>query len=417
VSRSAGEISHQDYRARIVAVFIVAVMNAAVPQQLSEYFDRIGKVLGRKDRRELFAIYALGIFGDGARKSIERIAAGACTDPARAGADHQRLLHFALDSPWRDQEVRREAARYAIDAMTVRAPIDAWIIGDTDFPKQGSHSVGVHRQATGPAGKIMNCQVGVSLAVATAVDQLPLDFALYLPATWTQDQARRQEARIPDDVQFATKSELALSMLRRAIDARIPAGIVLADVAYGTSRGFRDGVRELGLHYAVAVDAGTAVRVFDKLGRRHDEVIRLDELATRIESQGGFRRCTWQREPPQVRFALRRILEAREPLWLLIEWRDGEREPAGYFLCSLPELVTKKRLVHLVRQRGRTERIYEDLKGELGLDHYEGRRFPGWHHHVSVVLCCYAFVVAERARSSRPPAAGARQHEAQPVPA
>jgi SRSO17 transposase len=410
-------------------VSMANLLDATAAQQLSEYFDRIGKILGRKDRRELFEIYAQGIFGDGERKSIEPIAARACPDPARAGAAHQRLLHFALDSPWRDQDVRRQAARYALDAMTAHAPIEWWIIDDTDFPKQGSHSVGVHRQPAGAAGKLVNCQIGVNLTVATAGDQLPLDFALYLPDTWTEDKARRQEARVPDDVRFATKPEIALDLIRRAIDAQIPTGIVLAGPAYGAARGFRAGVRELGLHYAVATDARAAVMVFDKLGRRGDEVVRLDELASRIEAQGGFRRCTWQRgSQPELatRFALRRIAavdpedhggEDREPLWLLIEWRTGEAAPAGYFLCSLPELLTKKKLVHLVMQRSRTERVYRDLKGQFGLDHYEGRRFPGWHHHVSIVLCCYAFVVAARARHALPAATGEMQRQAQPLPA
>src|SRR5512140_400072 len=225
------------------------LMNAAGERRLSAYFDRIGEVLGRKGRRESFARYAEGIFGDAERKSIEPIAARACADPARADAEHQRLLHFALDAPWSDHEVRRTAARYALDAMTAQLPVDSWIIDDTGFLKQGSHSVGVQRQYTGSAGKITNCQVGVSLTVATETEQLPIDFALYLPDTWTEDKAHRQEARIPDDVQFATKTELALAMMRRALDARIPPGIVLADVAYGTSRDFRKSVREMGLHY------------------------------------------------------------------------------------------------------------------------------------------------------------------------
>lgn len=159
------------------------------------------------------------------------------------------------------------------------------------------------------------------------------------------------------------------------------------------------------------------VVVFDKLGRRRDEVISVRDLATRIRDRRGFRKCTWRKGTKQdlsARFALRRVvpaydgchsIEKREVLWLLIEWRDGEDEPANYFLSSLPERWTKKKLVRAVMQRWRTERAYEDLKGELGLDHYEGRRFPGWHHHISVVLCCYAFIVAERARHF-PPSVG-----------
>jgi SRSO17 transposase len=405
------------------------LMNAAAERRLSEFFDRIGHVLGRKGRRESFALYAEGIFGDSERKSIEPIAARACADPARADAEHQRLLHFALDAPWSDHDVRREAARYALDAMTAQLPVDSWIIDDTGFLKQGSHSVGVQRQYTGSAGKITNCQIGVSLTVATRTEQVPIDFALYLPEAWTEDPERRREARIPADVQFATKPELALQLLQRAVDDKVPPGIVLADQAYGTNREFRQGVREMGLHYAVAVDNRTVVTVFDTLGRRRDEIVSVHDLAHRIESRGGFRRCTWRQGTKQdlsARFALRRVvpaydgghgIEKREPVWLLIEWRDNEDEPANYFLCSLPERMTKKKLVRMVMQRWRTERAYQDLKDELGLDHYEGRRFPGWHHHVSVVLCCYAFIIAERVRHFPPSARRPLEDDAQSLAA
>jgi len=405
------------------------LMNAAARQRLSEYFDCIGALLGRKGRRESFARYAEGVLGDGERKSIEPIAARACADPARADAEHQRLLHFALDAPWSDDAVRREAARYALKAMTAHEPVDSWIIDDTGFLKQGRHSVGVQRQYTGSAGKTTNCQIGVSLTVTTRTEQLPIDFALYLPEVWTKDRARRSEARIPDDVQFATKPELALRLLQRAIDNGIQPGLVLADQAYGTSREFRKGVREMGLHYAVAVDNRTVVMVFDKLGRRREEIISVLDLALRIDTQGGFRRCTWRqgtKHDLSARFALRRVvpahdeargIEKREPVWLLIEWRDGEVEPANCFLCSLPGRLTKKQLVRRVMQRWRIERTYQDLKDELGLDHYEGRRFPGWHHHVSVVLCCYAFVIAERVRHFPPSARRPVADDAQSVAA
>jgi SRSO17 transposase len=415
--------------AAVIKELMANLMDVAGKQRLSEYFDRIGRVLGRKGRRESFALYSEGIFGDGERKSIEPIAARACADPSRADAEHQRLLHFALDAPWSDHDVRLEAARYALNAMTAKEPVDSWIIDDTGFLKQGSHSVGVQRQYTGSAGKVANCQVGVSLTVTTRTEQLPIDFALYLPEIWTEDRARRQEARIPASMQFATKTELALQLLQRAVDDGIPPGLVLADQAYGTSREWRKGVREMGLHYAAAVDNRTTVMVFDSLGRRRDEIISVIDLAHRIESNGGFRRCTWREGTKQdlsARFALRRVvaaydgghgIEKREPVWLLIEWRDNEDEPANCFFCSLPERLTKRKLVRRVMQRWRTERAYQDLKDELGLDHYEGRRFPGWHHHVSVVLCCYAFVIAERVRHFPPSARGSVEDDTQSLAA
>jgi SRSO17 transposase len=407
---------------------MASLMDAAAEQRLAKYFDQIGEVLGSSSRRESFAVYAMGILGDGERKSIEPIAARACTDPTRADAAHQRLLHFAANSPWSDHRIRRSAARYALDAMTKKEPVEVWIIDDTGFLKQGTHSVGVQRQYSGSAGKVTNCQIGVSLSIATRTEQLPIDFALYLPESWLTSD-RRREARIPEEIVFKTKPELALDLVRQAVVDGVAPGLVLADAAFGSSRDLRDGIRELGLHYAVAVDPRTVVSVIDKRDRLRDEIISVQALARRIESQGGFRRCTWRegtKEDLSARFALRRVvpahddargIERREALSLLIEWRDGEDEPANYFLCSLPNRCSRKKLVRLVMQRWRTERAYQDLKGELGLDHYEGRRFHGWHHHISVVLCCYAFIVAERVRRFPPSTGRSVEDLAQPLAA
>jgi SRSO17 transposase len=392
-------------------------MNSAAVRRLESYFGRIGDVLGSDGRRASFARYAMGLLGGAERKSVEPIAALACGEETKTDAEHQRLLHFLANSPWSDQGVRREAVRYALSAMTDREPIEAWIVDDTGFLKQGKHSVGVQRQYTGSAGKITNCQIAVSLSIATRTEHLPIDFDLYLPISWTDDAARRQEARIPNTVTFKTKPELALDMIRRAVSDGTPAGVVLADAAYGSSRDFRDGVRELGLHYIVGVDPKTVVAVFDRAGRRRDDPVSVRDLAFRIAKKRGFRRCTWRKgtkEDLTARFALRRVVPAydqcygmgkRKAVWLLIEWRDGETEPANYFLSSLSSRKTKKQLIRLAMQRWRTERVYEDLKGELGLDHYEGRRYPGWNHHVSVALSCYAFIIAERVRRF-PPSAG-----------
>ena len=389
-------------------------------QRLKQYFAKVGDVLGNESRRGSFAMYAMGLMGDGDRKSIEPIAARACADPTKADALHQRLLHFALDAKWSDEAVRLEAANYVVAAMQEREPIENWIIDDTGFLKQGNHSVGVQRQYTGSAGKVTNCQVGVSLSIATCTEHAPIDFELYLPASWANDPARRKEARIPEQVQFKTKPELALDMIRRAVHAGIPPGVVLADSAYGSSRAFRQGVRSLGLDYAVGVDPKTTICVLDTQGRP-GAVTSVSELAFGIHERGGFRHCTWRKgtkEDLTARFALRRVVIAddmdvpasqRAVLWLLIEWRDGEQEPANYFLSSLPEDITKRSLIRTVMQRWRTERVYEDLKGELGLDHFEGRRFPGWHHHISVALCCYAFIVTERMRHFPPSARRAAQ--------
>ena len=389
-----------------------------VVERVEAFFAKIGAVLGNDSRRESFAMYAMGLLGDGDRKSVEPIAARACADPTKADALHQRLLHFTVDSKWSDRAVRREAANYALAAMQEHEPIDVWIVDDTGFLKQGKHSVGVQRQYTGSAGKVTNCQVGVSLSVATRTEHVPIDFALYLPKSWADKRARRKEARIPEQVQFKTKPQLAADMLRRAVEDGVPPGVVLADSAYGSSRAFRQDVRSLGLHYAVGVDPKTTVYSLDGDGTPRGTATSVRELANGIYKREGFRRCTWRQGTKadlSARFALRRVVVAddenalpslREPLWLLVEWRDGEVEPANYFLSSMPADTTRKELIRTAMQRWRTERVYEDLKGELGLDHYEGRRFPGWHHHVSIALCCYAFIVAERVRHFPPSSRG-----------
>jgi SRSO17 transposase len=396
-------------------------MNSAAAARLESYLGRIGDVLGNEKRRASFATYAMGLLGDAERKSVEPIAARACADPKRADAEHQRLLHFMVDSQWSDRDVRREATKYAVTAITAREPMEAWIVDDTGLLKQGKHSVGVQRQYTGSAGKITNCQIAVSLSVATRTEHLPIDFELYLPASWTEAPVRRREARIPEDVMFKTKPEIALNMIRRALVDDIPRGVVLGDSAYGSSSEFRQEIRALGLHYALAVDPRTMVWRIGKRGTRYGDSISVRDLAFQLHERRAFRRCTWRegvKEDLTARFALRRIEPEHgrqtESLWLLIEWRDGEKEPANYFFISLSTRMTKKTLIRVVMQRWRTERIYEDLKGELGFDHYEGRRFPGWHHHISVVLCCYAFIVAERARRF-PPSAG-RPLETDPQP-
>jgi SRSO17 transposase len=386
-------------------------------RRLLEYLTQIGDSLHFAKKKASFATYALGLLGEGERKSIEPIAARSCADPGKTDSAHQRLLHFVSNSEWSDRDVRRIAARYAVSEMTSHAPIDSWVIDDTGFLKQGKHSVGVQRQYTGSAGKITNCQIGVSLTLANRIDHVPIDFELYLPQSWTEAPERRREARIPDEIQFRTKPQLAIEMVRRAIADGLPKAPVLADAAYGDSSVFRNELRQLGLDYAVAVSSNTKVWCCDRLARRRGEALCVEELATGMLPR--FRRTTWRQGTKtklSARFAMQRVVpfhddgippSVREDVWLLMEWEDSEKAPTKYYFINLdPRIaVTKKMLVRLVKQRWRTERVYQDMKGELGLDHFEGRRYRGWHHHVSVALCCFAFVVAERCRLF-PPSAG-----------
>lgn len=396
-------------------------LDAGAQSRLNGYFSTIGVALNNKTRRASFATYAMGLFGSADRKSAEPIAALASADAEACEPAHHRLLRFLRDSPWSDHAVRRVAAKHVIDAMTAEEPLQTWTVDDTGFLKQGAHSVGVQRQYTGSAGKIANCQIGVSLSVATRSAHAPIDFELYLPESWTSNAARREECHIPSDVEFKTKEDLALMMIDRAVADGVPGGIVLGDSWYGRSHRFRSAIRAYGFHYALGIKATQKMWRLDTRERRIPDAEDARAIADRLGHKA-FRRITWrdgtmpERRKLSSRFAFCRVKVAyddgtepaqREPIWLIIEWLDSEAEPTKFALTTLRRRMSKKQLVRLFKERYRTERVYEEMKGELGLDHFEGRSFPGWHHHVSVAICCYAFVVAERMRHFPP---SARRH-------
>jgi SRSO17 transposase len=404
--------------------------DGAMESRLGEFLNgRIGRHLARREQRESFALYAHGILADGERKSVEPIAARATgSDDEDAELEpgvlcermQARLLNFLRESPWDDRCVRREAARHVVEALEKQEPVTTWVIDDTGFPKQGKHSVGVQRQYTGTLGKIGNCQIGVSLTIATKHEHVPIDFALYMPKSWTEDPARRKKARVPVDLVFKTKIDLALGLITRAVDDKIPGEILLVDAAFGGSSDFRNTVRMFGLDLGVAVSASMKVWPLDKLGRRYGDPLGVQDLGVK-RGRRAFRRLTWREGPGgrlSSRFAFCPVKVAhddgtdagdREPMWLVIEWPEGEDKPTKFVLTTLPRRMTKKQIVRIIKERWRTERAYEELKGELGLDHFEGRSFPGWHHHVTVVLCCYAFIVSERVRRF-PPSARRQDH-------
>jgi SRSO17 transposase len=389
---------------------------AGAVERWRAYLDGLGGNLRDKRQRSSFALYALGLLSEGERKSMEPIAARACGDPERTHAVHERLIHFLAASPWRDEPVRQFAARYAVQAMQAQGAIRTWVVDDTGFLKQGIHSPGVQRQYTGSAGKTTNCQVGVSLVLATEHAHVATDFRLYLPESWTDDRKRCRRAHIPDEIDYAPKWALALDMIEGALRARLPKGVVLADADYGTKTVFRDMLHVLGLEYAVAVQSTIKLRVVGIGGTLSDRMT-VEEVGQSLEPQ--MRTVTW-REGTKItlrsRFARVRVVvdrddgHPRDPEWLLVEWPLGESGPTKFVLSTLPANISCKQMVRTVKSRWRIERSYEDLKGELGLDHYEGRSFIGWHHHVSVVLACYAFLVAEHVRSF-PPSARNEGHD------
>jgi SRSO17 transposase len=395
-------------------------LDNAARGRLQQYIDTLGTHLKDRRKRESFAIYAAGVLGSAERKSVEPMAALASGDAASSRRMHDKLLHFVGGSQWSDAAVRLEATRHVCRALEQHERVTTWVVDDTGFLKQGRDSVGVHRQYTGTAGKVTNCQVGVSLEIATASQHAPIDFELYLPEKWVDDNERRAKARIPQDVIFKTKIELALGMIERAARAEIPGEIILADSAYGSSTAFRHGIRSLGFDYAVGIGSQTQVRRVgsnDRLGA----VLKVEDLAKTVPYRKR-RQLSWKEGTKATlsgRFSFCRVktthddgvpIAEREPVWLVIEWLSEGDRSAKFYLTTLPRRMSHKELVRIIKERWRTERMYEDLKGELGLDHFEGRSFPGWHHHVSVVICCYAFVVAERMKAFPPSPQGQSTH-------
>jgi SRSO17 transposase len=391
-------------------------LDRAGQQRLEEYFGGIGAILRRRDRRESFALYAIGLFGDGERKSIEPIAARACGDPERCRAVHDQLLHFVGVSPWSDRDVRHHAAHYALAALRAREPIEDWIVDDTGFPKQGDKSPGVQRQYSGTLGKTGNCQIAVSVTVATRTLHLPADMDLYLPTSWTDDHRRCRAAHIPDDIDYRPKWRIALELIERNVKAGVPLGLMLADSAYGDVGTFRDGVRALGFDYALDVKKHTRVVIVCEDGAETNPMS--VETVADIIGERCYRKVTWRegsRRGLSAAFATVRVrvVTAKdtrgEEQWLVIEKPKRHAPVEHYVLTTLSKEMSRKHLVRRIKQRWRTERAYEDLKGELGLDHFEGRSYTGWQHHVSCVLACYAFLVAERARAFPPKAPGTRR--------
>lgn len=370
--------------------------------RLDRFLDFVTAPLRNKVQRATFARYAVGLLSDAERKSMEPLAAR--SRPDAPGAEHKAFCYFTGQAVWDDRAVRRRATAWALWGATTAGPVRATVLDDTGLLKQGSHSVGVARQYTGSAGKVTNCQVAVTLCVATDHDIVPVDAALYLPASWADDAARRAEAGLPDDVVFRTKGELGLAMLRAAHADDVPLGdVLLADADYGRLAPLRDWATDIGLPYAVGVHATQTI--WDARGVWPDPITAADYAD--VLSARQYRRLSWRTASNgtalSARFAFARVRVARADgdgpavtQWLVIEWRDGEAEPAHFYLSTLPRRIRKRELVRRLKERWRIERLHEDLKGEVGFDHFEGRSWRGWHHHVTVALCAHALLTAER---------------------
>jgi len=407
-----------------------------VASRFSAYVEGLTSVIGHAGRAKPLRDYCTGLMMPCDRKSVEPMAA--MTAPGRTAAQHQSLLHFVGQGDWSDRQVLAKVREMVLPTIERHGSIEAWIIDDTGFPKKGAHSVGVARQYCGQLGKQDNCQVAVSLSFANHHASLPAMYRLYLPQEWASDKKRRRKAGVPKEISFKTKPEIALEQIEAACRAGLPRGVVLMDAGYGCNTDLRTSISALALTYVAGILPNTTVWTSEtaplppkkwsgkgrppKLLRRDHKhkPISVKELALGLPKRA-WRTIKWREgaaERLSSRFARARVCiahrdyqltETRPEEWLLIEWPEGEDEPTKYWLSTLAKKITFGRLVDLTKLRWRIERDYQDLKQEVGLGHFEGRGWRGFHHHATLCIAAYGFLVSERetippsgSRSSRP---------------
>ncbi|MDV2476796.1 IS701 family transposase [Rhodococcus zopfii] len=399
-----------------------------VGERLDSFVGEVFSSLARKDQRATAGVYARGLMLDGRRKSMQPMA-------QRLGVDHQRLPQFVTNSPWDVVPVRKTLSRKACDLITP----DAWVIDDTGFAKDGDGSSCVARQYSGTLGKVGNCQGAVSVHAATDSASAPLDWRLCLPESWddaTEDPeaaaaiaARRRRSAIPGDERYRTKAAMALEMLDELISwGRVPP-VIVADAGSGDSAPFRQGLTDRDLVYVVAVKAATLAHPADAVpaaagysGRGRPPARRYPPAATCRDlvlaaGIGALTEVTWRRGTKngpgnptaamRSRFVALRVRPANRTIprdedgvlpqvWLLAEWPDGAAQPTDVWLATLPEDTSLSELVRLAKIRWRVECDYRELETGLGLDHFEGRSWLGWHHHATLVTAAHLFLTTVR---------------------
>ena len=397
-------------------------------ERFDRCMDHLSAGLGHLDRHAGLKGYCTGLMLPLSRKSVEPMAAR--VDPMHASARHQALHHFVAKADWSDQEMLRRVCQWVVPQMDFSRG-GWWIIDDTGFPKKGKHSVGVSRQYCGMLGKQDNCQVAVSVSLACDQGSAPVAWQLYLPEDWAVDPVRRQQVGVPEDLRFATKTQIALSQLRALLADGAPHHCVVADAGYGVDTALRQALSDMGLLYAVGVTSAVSVwppgveplppKPYSGTGRppvmprrtAKRQPMSVKALALSLPAQA-FQTISWRdgtNEPLVGRFAALRVRHAGgnaararlRPLeWLLIEWPAHEQEPTQYVLSTLPQDTPINELVGAARQRWRIERDYQDLKQDFGLGHYEGRGWRGFHHHASLSIAAYGFLMTERLIADKP---------------
>jgi SRSO17 transposase len=380
------------------------------------------EVLGSlRDRRQgqWAQVYLRGLLLEGRRKSCQPMA------ERLPDGDEQCLQQFVNQSPWAWEPVRAAIAKKMTAALGEGG---CWIVDDTGFPKQGKHSVGVARQYCGTLGKRGNCQLGVSICYATAKAAMPLDWALYLPKEWTEDRARCARVGVPAETSFQTKWQLALGLIDELLSWGVsPPEVVVVDAGYGSTTEFRQGLGKRDLRYVAEVEhilvAWRRPQRRERPERRAGQMGRprsprycnapapesLKAIGLSLPASA-WRQVTWRegtKGKMSSRFARLRVQPAHRwqhasaelpVVWLLLEWPEQAQAPTKYWLSDLPEDTSMRTLVRWAKSRWAVEMNYRELKDHLGLDHFEGRGWAGWHHHVTLVLLAFAFVLTERLR-------------------
>jgi len=400
------------------------------PQEtrFAAYIEGLAEAAGHADRHIPLKNYCTGLLLPGERKSVEPMAARLGSHNVRRM--HQSLHHLVADAPWSDEAVLDGCLDTVIPSMLRDEPVVAWVVDDTGFPKKGRESVGVARQYCGQVGKQDNCRVAVSLSVTTEKASLPVAFRRYLPEAWIQDRKRRNKTGVPNEISFQTKPQIALDQIRRARARGIPRGVVLADAGYGNDTSFRAELTKLEMAYVAGIQRvatvwkpgeeprpaparqGSTGRPRKLLQRdATHQPVSVKELALSLPTEA-WKKVTWRqgvKQKLQSRFAALRVRPAHRDYWraaphpeewLLIEWPAGEPEPAKYWLSTMPADTTLVDLVRMAKHRWIIERDYQELQQELGLGHYEGRGWRGFHHHATLCIAAYGFLVAERNRFS-----------------
>ena len=397
---------------------------AAIRGRLEAFADDLFESLPRTDQRARGQCYLRGLMLDGRRKSMEPMA-------ARLGGEvhYQALHHSVAVSPWDWRPVRRRLA----ERLVAELQPTAWAVDDTSFPKDGDHSVGVQRQCSGTLGKTANCQLGVSVNAVTEQASCPLDWRLFLPESWDDNADRRAACHLPDSVHHRPKWRLVLDMVDELGTWGLVPPVLVADAGYGEVGEFRQGLDDREIGYVVQVKADTsaypragaadhgavhgagspspaavsrqaALAQAARLGGRAAGRHRADLAAGQQGPAQRFRFLALRVRPGRV--TPRRQAAARAdgagwelPVrWLLVEWPTSKAEPVKYWLSNLLGDLPLVDLVRLGKLRWRVEQDYRELKGALGLDHFEGRSWTGWHHHVSLVSVAHGFLTLERLR-------------------